>query len=224
MMTSTNAPPAVLVFGTGGQAKVTFDAILRQGAYVAAFFVVDDRPVQPGETFLSLPVRHLQDVLGDRSPNAAKNFIVAIGDNATRRAKQLMMVEHGFEPATVVHPTASIGQGCQIGAGTLICAGAIIDPEVEIGAGAIINGGGMIGHESRFGDFTHHGPAALVAGDCRIGELAFVGLGAMVLSRISVGREAFVAAGALVTKNVPDGMMAIGIPARFRQRISHRTP
>jgi sugar O-acyltransferase (sialic acid O-acetyltransferase NeuD family) len=207
----------ILIYGTGGQAKVTYDAVLSQGLYRAAGFVVDDYEVEPGQTFLGLPIYHFKQ-LDQVSANGTQHFIVGIGDNLTRRAKHEAMVARGFQPVTIIHSSANIGRFGQIGPGTLICAGTTIDPDVQIGEGTIVNGGAMIGHESRLGSFMHHGPGAIVAGDCRVGDHVLIGIGAMILSRLTVGNNAFVAAGAVVTKHVPEGMMAIGMPARFRAR------
>lgn len=44
---------------------------------------------------------------------------------------------------------------------------------------------------------------------------AWIGAGAIVLEGVRVGRGAVVAAGALVRQDVPDGMVAAGMPARL---------
>lgn len=207
----------ILIFGTGGQAKVVFDAISAQNAYLTAGFIVDDRVVQPDEQFIGFPVFAWERVI-EHGADVPRRFIVGIGDNQLRCQKQRSMIEHGFEPVTVVHPFSRVGCLGKLGLGTLICGGATIDPDVEIGDGTIINGGAVISHDSRIGSFVHQGPGAILGGTCRIGDLSFLGMGAMLLSGLSVGRNSFVAAGALVTKHVPDDMMAIGVPARIRQR------
>jgi serine O-acetyltransferase len=51
-----------------------------------------------------------------------------------------------------------------------------------------------------------------------IEDEATISAGAIVLGEVRVGREATVGAGAVVTKDVPDGMVAIGVPAVMRER------
>jgi acetyltransferase-like isoleucine patch superfamily enzyme len=52
-----------------------------------------------------------------------------------------------------------------------------------------------------------------------IGEGAWLGAGAKVLDGVTVGRRAVVGAGAVVNADLPDGSVAVGIPARVvRQR------
>lgn len=43
---------------------------------------------------------------------------------------------------------------------------------------------------------------------------ATIGPGAVVLPGITIGERAMVGAGAVVTKDVPDGMLVVGNPAR----------
>ncbi|PWN54579.1 acyltransferase [Abyssibacter profundi] len=48
----------------------------------------------------------------------------------------------------------------------------------------------------------------------RIGRGAFVGFGATILGNITVGRSAIIGARALVTRDVPDGAIVVGSPAK----------
>jgi acetyltransferase-like isoleucine patch superfamily enzyme len=54
-----------------------------------------------------------------------------------------------------------------------------------------------------------------------LGENVWLGAGVKVLDGVTIGRNVVVGAGALVTKNLPDGVVAAGVPARVvRQRCS----
>jgi carbonic anhydrase/acetyltransferase-like protein (isoleucine patch superfamily) len=77
------------------------------------------------------------------------------------------------------------------------------DPVTEIGAGA------TIGH-------------LCVVHGCVIGAEALVGNGATVLDGAVIGSRALIAAGCTVAPGmiVPDGMLAVGVPARVRGPVS----
>lgn len=47
-----------------------------------------------------------------------------------------------------------------------------------------------------------------------IGDDAWIGAGATVMPGVRVGKRAVVAAGAVVTRDVPDGCIVVGVPAR----------
>ena len=64
------------------------------------------------------------------------------------------------------------------------------------------------------------GHRAVVHG-CRVGDGALVGIGAIVLDGAEVGAGALVGAGSVVTPGaaIPDGMLAVGAPARVVRRL-----
>jgi bifunctional UDP-N-acetylglucosamine pyrophosphorylase/glucosamine-1-phosphate N-acetyltransferase len=81
---------------------------------------------------------------------------------------------------------------------------ATIGAKVNIGAGTItLNFDGVRKHQ------TH------------IGDRAFIGSDTLLRAPVSVGEDAVTGAGAVVTKDVPPGMVAVGMPARAIRR---RTP
>ena len=51
-----------------------------------------------------------------------------------------------------------------------------------------------------------------------IGEAAFIGSDTMLVAPVTVGKGAVTAAGAVVTKDVPPYRLAIGVPARIKER------
>lgn len=51
-----------------------------------------------------------------------------------------------------------------------------------------------------------------------IGDDAFIGSDTLLRAPVRVGKDAATGAGAVVTKDVPDGMIGIGMPARMRER------
>lgn len=52
----------------------------------------------------------------------------------------------------------------------------------------------------------------------RIGDEAFVGCDTMLVAPVEVGERALTAAGAVVTRDVPPGAMAVGVPARMKEK------
>jgi acetyltransferase-like isoleucine patch superfamily enzyme len=51
-----------------------------------------------------------------------------------------------------------------------------------------------------------------------LGENVWLGTGAKVLDGVRVGRDVVVGAGAVVTEDLPDGVIAVGVPARAVRR------
>ena len=55
-----------------------------------------------------------------------------------------------------------------------------------------------------------------------IGDGAFIGSDTILRAPITVGEGAYTGAGSVVTKDVPPGKLAVGVPARIRERASSR--
>jgi sugar O-acyltransferase (sialic acid O-acetyltransferase NeuD family) len=208
----------IFVFGAGSQAKVTCDAIIKQGEFDVRAFVVDRPGDLPYDRLWDRPIYGLDD-LTSASKGLPRLFVAAVGDNAIRKLKTEQLRQMGCLPVTIRHPLSRVGGGCRIGEGVVICSGATLDPDVDVEDGAIVNGNASVGHETKLRAFCHVSGGALIGGYCEVGELTLVGLGAVILSNIQVGRRALVGAGSLVTKQVPDDMTALGVPARLRSRI-----
>lgn len=58
-------------------------------------------------------------------------------------------------------------------------------------------------------------PGASISGDTVLEEGCLIGANATVLEKRIIGSTAIVGAGALVTNNIPPGVTAKGIPARY---------
>ena len=56
-------------------------------------------------------------------------------------------------------------------------------------------------------------------GQVVIGDDVWIGANAVVLPNVSIGRHCVIAAGAIVTKDVPDGCVVAGIPAKIIKRL-----
>jgi len=56
-----------------------------------------------------------------------------------------------------------------------------------------------------------------------IEEGAFIGSDTMLVAPVRVGKGAKTGAGAVVTRDVPDGALAYGVPARVRRQGSKQT-
>lgn len=208
---SANREVTVAVLGAGGHAKVVVATLQAAGFTVAAIF--DDDAAKRGSVLSGVEVR---GTLAEFASSSYRQAVIAIGNNATRMrlAETVQNRLPDVEWATVVHPQTCVHQSVKLGAGTIVFAGAVIQPDAVIGTHAIINTGATVDHDCLIGDFAHIAPGSHLAGDVRIDRGAFIGIGAAVIPGRSVGQWATVGAGAAVVKDIPAHATAVGVPAR----------
>lgn len=191
------------LYGASGHAKVIIDILRDMGITVLGAF--DKNPAL--KEVSGIPV------LGpDVEQKLETPVIISIGDNAIRRrvAEELKLT---FGKA--IHPSAIISPSASIAEGTVVMQGAIIQASANIGKHAIVNTGASIDHDCRIGDFAHISPGAVLSGNVQVGEGTHIGAGAVVIPNLKIGKWCKIGAGAVVIRDIPDGVTAVGNPARI---------
>jgi sugar O-acyltransferase (sialic acid O-acetyltransferase NeuD family) len=204
----------VLIIGAGGHGQVVADTLMtasRHGAVEYPCGYLDHDENLWGHVLLNLPVLGSID---ERDKFNHDAVIIGIGDNITRRRLFALLSRSSERFVTARHPNAVLSANCIVRHGTVVCAGVIVNAGACIGSNVILNTGCSIDHHAVIGDHAHIAPGARLGGGVTIGQGTLVGIGAIVLPGRRVGAWSVIGAGAVVTRDIPDGVMAIGSPAR----------
>lgn len=122
-------------------------------------------------------------------------------------------VKKNFSPTVRIENNVSIQQNCHITCANkiVIGSGTSVLPEVLITD---------IDHIKEVGKSVND--TGIRAGEVIIGNNCVIGMGARILSngkRITIGNDCVIGANAVVTSCIPDGSIAVGIPARVIKKI-----
>ena len=202
----------VVIIGGGGHAKVVIESLRASGRTVSAIVDADPTP----RTVLGVPVVGDDLKLAELRGQGLSSLFVAIGDNRLREKLGLKARALGFTLVNAVHPSAILSPTAQLGEGVAIMAGVAINADSQVGDLAILNTGAVVDHDCRLGAACHLGPASALAGGVTLGERAFLGVGARVIPGVTIGADTIVGAGGVVVRDLPDGVLALGVPAKIK--------
>jgi UDP-perosamine 4-acetyltransferase len=204
----------VIILGGGGHARVVIDALRCAGHVIAG--VIDPKPdvaenLPSGITWLGK----------DLSRACASEVQLAIGVGSLEvgfknpRPKLFKEAKAGgFEILSFRHPSAIVAADVELGEGSQVMAGAILQTGVRTGVNCIVNSGASLDHDCRIGDHVHIAPRVVLSGTVEVGHGCHLGTGAIVIQNIKIGAEAMIAAGAIVNRDVPASARLISRPQR----------
>jgi sugar O-acyltransferase (sialic acid O-acetyltransferase NeuD family) len=199
----------LLIIGASGHGKVIADMVKKMALWQQIFFLDDNINL---ESFMGINIIGKSDeaisYINDH------DVFIAIGSNKTREALQKQLELAGASIPTLIHPSAIIGDMVEIGEGTAIMAGTVINCCCNIGKGVIINTGVTIDHDNIISDYVHLSPGSHTAGTVQIGKGTWVGIGATISNNLNIIEECVIGAGAVVISDITLAGTYVGVPAR----------
>jgi sugar O-acyltransferase (sialic acid O-acetyltransferase NeuD family) len=159
------------------------------------------------------------EIFHDEWKSPSKNILMGVYKVKSKRAVYEFFKDKysiGFKNyINVIHPGTDLAFSVNLGKGIFCNYGVSIGPFTNIGNLVTINRHAGIGHHVKISDFCVINPNAHIAGLCNIGRSVTIGMGTNIIDGISIGEHTIIAAGSLVTKDLPDHVVAFGVPARI---------
>lgn len=210
----------LVIWGSSGHALVVADIVRLQDEYEIVGFIDSVNPVHPGATSLETPILGGEEQLATLRQKGIEHLIFGLGDCRARLKLSDIVRSKGFHLAIAIHPHAVIAQNVAVGPGTVIAAGAVVNPGSRIGENVIINTAASIDHECTIEDGVHISPGVHLAGKVTVGRATWIGIGTTVIDRIRIGTGAVIGAGSVVIRDIPDEVVAFGVPARVQRKLA----
>lgn len=141
-----------------------------------------------------------------------------------RNYKTALMFESAKIPedrlATIVHKSSFIGKGAILSPGAFVMYNSYIGPNAYIGKCSLIMANCCIGHDTHIDDICHCSVGSIMTGYSRLDYCSDLAVGATIIAYKVVGKFSMVAANAVATRDIPEGEIWAGTPAKFLKKMS----
>lgn len=222
-MTVSSNQKQIVIIGAAGNALQMADSISRNRENRLLGFL-DDNPEKQTQGYHGLPVLGGLSYWRNLSPEYL--FLSSLyGPRKTlnffKLIKSLGIPESRW--ATLIDPYAIVSETAELGYGTYIGPHTTVHQMVRLGNHCALFGNVYISHHSHLADYVVCANSVCILGAVSVGEASFIGAGATIRDYTRIGAHAIVGMGSVVLKDVPDGEIVLGNPARPLRRMQTRT-
>ena len=197
----------IILIGAGGHARACIDVVELSGKFKVVGLVEKNEVNDQGN--LGYPIIGTDDDLQEIHQKH-NNALITVGQikSAETRIKLFQLLkEIGYVLPVIVSPRAYVSKHAQIGHGTIVMHGSVVNANVKIGKNCIINNNTLIEHDAIIGDHCHIATGAIVNGAVTVGSQSFIGSGVVTKQKISIGKNCIIGAGCVIKKDVQDNQL-----------------
>ena len=192
----------ILLLGAGGHARSCIDVLEKENQFEIAGLIEKGESIS--NESLGYPVIGTDDDLKGLRKQY-KNALITVGQIKSPKIRiklYQLLKELDFTLPVIVSPHAYVSKHAQIGEGSIIMHGVIINANAKIGNNCIINNRALIEHDAVIGDHCHIATGAIINGEVSVGNETFIGSGAITKQCISIGNNCIVGAGIILKNDV----------------------
>jgi len=139
---------------------------------------------------------------GLTEPTGRVSYILGVVDIQLRVNIERACRTAGWEPVSIVHPSAMISKSAKIGPGCFVASGCAVSVNAELGSHCLVHFNSTIGHDAVLGAHCTVLPGARISGQVRLGAGVMVGSNAVVFQHLQVGELSQIDALTYVRENV----------------------
>lgn len=185
----------LLLIGCGGHARSLVDVVESSDRWEV--FGLVGLPEQIGQQVLGYPILGSDHDLPFLR-NKCSHAVLAVGQVglSSKRAHLAQELSRlNFSLPVVTSSFAHISCHAQLGNGTTVGHGVIVNSGASVGEFCILNSNALIEHDAVIGNFCHVSTGVLVNGGVRIGDSSFVGSGAVLRDGLQLPSKTVISAG-----------------------------
>lgn len=211
----------VVIFGGNDHSKVVFSEIIKLKKYNILGFV-DDFSKKGGKiiSYKNKDYFNLgttKNFIKQKNKKDNISGIIGIGLNYIRKkiVNEVLKLDKNFKWEKIISKSCVLNGNLEIGEGSLIMSGVIINTQTKIGKHCIINTSSSIDHDNVFKDYSSCGPGVITGGNVTVGENSHLGIGAIIKNEIKIGKNTIIGGNSYVNKNCSNNSIYLGSPAKL---------
>jgi sugar O-acyltransferase (sialic acid O-acetyltransferase NeuD family) len=141
-------------------------------------------------------------------------IVIANGEPKARNILCQKVQEAGGRLDQLVDSSSIITKSARLEAGVVITPLCSVSSDAYLEMNSCVNTMSIIGHDVHIGKNTVISSMVNIGGGCVVGHDSYIGMGALIKEGVKIGSHAIVGMGSVVYQDIPDGVIALGNPAR----------
>lgn len=205
----------LVIVGDGESAEIAYEYFTHDSPHRVVAFSAE-RQFLKKESLYGLPVVPF-DELAKRYDPLKYRAHVAISSTFLNRLRARLFRETkamGFTCLSYVSSRAFVWRNVTVGENCFIFENNVLQHHVRVMDDVVLWSGNHVGHRTVIGAHAFVSSHVVISGFCAIGDYTFMGVNSCVGDNIKIGANCVVGAGAVVVKELPDGGVYVGNPAK----------
>jgi sugar O-acyltransferase (sialic acid O-acetyltransferase NeuD family) len=141
-------------------------------------------------------------------------FLIAAGEPVVRRKIREKLEKANAKLGRLIDVSTVVADTAQVSDGIIITPLCSISSDAVLARNSCVNTMSIIGHDVLIGENSVISSMVNMGGACIVGENSYIGMGALIKEGIKIGSNSIVGMGSVVYNDIPDGVIALGNPAR----------
>ena len=192
------------IYGAGRYGIETLDILLENEKNFKAFFLDD---------YINVDSVKDNQVLS-LTPELEGFVTIAIGEPSIRANIYEKLMGFKLQVKSLISCHAFVSKFAKIGEGCIVAPMCSIQSTALIKNNVAVNTASILGHDVVVEESSVISSQVNLGGGVSIGRESYVGMGALIREGIKIGENVIIGMGSVVHKDIPDGVIAMGNPAR----------
>jgi sugar O-acyltransferase (sialic acid O-acetyltransferase NeuD family) len=141
-------------------------------------------------------------------------IIIAVGEPQQRGRLFDIAFKSGFRFGRLINSEELNSSSVEIDEGVVIYPNSVVSNRSKLKKNVMIQFNTVVGHDIEIGEHSVISSGVVIGGNVAIGERVFIGMGACIKEGVKIGSNSIVGMGSVVYNDIPDGVIALGNPAR----------